>query len=292
MVTSTANGSLYFPGDGSFSYTSNSDFSGIDSFTYLAQDSNGNESKIATVYLEVDPAPVANACSYWTAEYHSLVIKAPGLLDNAGDPGGGPLFVNSYTQPSNGQVYVDPDGYFFYSPASGFWGTDSFTYTVSDGYNVSAPATVTITVYSQPEVGWHYYDVTEGYTLNISTDDGLLYGGEGGAWDAEGLPLTPTVYTPPADGTLQLNADGSFSYTPNPGFWGPDSFSYTVTDGYATSEPVEVDLYVYPIPVVNPDHYWTVQTQELGTQGQGESRCGRTRIECSVAGRTRQRCRA
>ncbi len=193
----------------------------------------------------------------------------PGLLDNAGNPGGGPLFVNSYTQPEDGLVYVDPDGFFYYIPASSFWGTDSFTYTVSDGYNVSAPATVTITVYSQPEASEMGYAVTQGYTLNVDVSSGLLYGGEGGAWDGEDLPLTPTVSTPPADGTVLLNADGSFSYTPNAGFWGTDSFSYTVTDGYATSVPEVVYIYVYPIPVVNPDHYWTVENigdGELGAQ--------------------------
>ena len=49
--------------------------------------------------------------------------------------------------------------------------------------------------------------------------------------DADGDPLTATLVSGPANGTLTLNADGSFVYTPNANFNGTDTFTYSVSDG-------------------------------------------------------------
>ena len=67
--------------------------------------------------------------------------------------------------------------------------------------------------------------------------------------NADGGTLTAVLGTRPAHGSLTLNADGSFSYTPNAGFWGTDSFTYTATDGHATSAPATVTITVYSVPV-------------------------------------------
>ena len=55
--------------------------------------------------------------------------------------------------------------------------------------------------------------------------------------------------TPVADvsnGSLVLNADGSFDYTPNPGFEGTDSFTYSVCDSYGLCDTAQVILTVFP----------------------------------------------
>ena len=57
--------------------------------------------------------------------------------------------------------------------------------------------------------------------------------------DAESSNLSAQVHTPPGNGSLQLNADGTFTYTPDPGFVGTDSFVYRVLDGTA---PADTDL--------------------------------------------------
>ena len=64
------------------------------------------------------------------------------------------------------------------------------------------------------------------------------------------LPVTATCH-----GSLTLNTDGSFSYTPNVGFWGTDSFTYTATDGHATSAPATVTITVFSVPVAENDSY-------------------------------------
>ena len=70
--------------------------------------------------------------------------------------------------------------------------------------------------------------------------------------DPQGLPLTATLLTSPADGTLAFGSDGSFSYTPYSGYAGPDSFTYEATNGYASSAPTTVSITVIP-----PTLSWT-----------------------------------
>ena len=93
-------------------------------------------------------------------------------------------------RPEQRQLTLNADGSFSYTPNAGFCGTDSFTYTATDGHATSAPATVTITVYSVPVANADAYTVIDGNTLTVSAatgvlandtnaDGGTLYGGAG-----------------------------------------------------------------------------------------------------------------
>ncbi len=130
---------------------------------------------------------------------------------------------------------------------AGFSGTDSFTYTATDGTADSNAATVTITVYSIPVANADSYTVIEGQHC-ISPPRAC--------WPMIPTPTAHAHRDPghaSGHGTLTLNADGSFSYTPNAGFYGTDSFTYTATDGNATSAPATVTITVYSVPVANTD---------------------------------------
>ncbi|MFA5682893.1 MAG: Ig-like domain-containing protein, partial [Hydrogenophaga sp.] len=63
--------------------------------------------------------------------------------------------------------------------------------------------------------------------------------------DFEGKNPRVTGTTPPANGTVTINPDGSITYTPNPGFTGTDTFTYTVTSGGVT-ETTTVTVQVLP----------------------------------------------
>jgi Bacterial Ig domain/Bacterial Ig-like domain (group 3)/Bacterial Ig-like domain (group 1) len=62
--------------------------------------------------------------------------------------------------------------------------------------------------------------------------------------DADGDQLTASLVSPPANGTLSLNPDGGFTYTPNAGFSGTDTWTYTANDGSANSNVATVTITV------------------------------------------------
>lgn len=86
--------------------------------------------------------------------------------------------------------------------------------------------------------------------------------------DPDGGALTAAVNTAPSHGSLTLNADGSFTYTPTASYSGADSFSYTVTDTKGANAIGDVTItvkYVAPPPVVDPQHPYTVDATDPDT---------------------------
>ncbi|MGI9605612.1 MAG: Ig-like domain-containing protein [Acidimicrobiales bacterium] len=91
------------------------------------------------------------------------------------------------------------------------------------------------------------YAVNEGSTLNIGAP-GVLFNDD----DPNGDQLSAELVDDVTNGALALSSDGSFTYTPDVGFFGPDSFTYRASDGLLTSADTTVDLTVTEvIPVVS-----------------------------------------
>jgi Ca2+-binding RTX toxin-like protein len=134
-------------------------------------------------------------------------------------------------------------------------GSDQFTFTVqpSSSYTVAPNASaVTLTILDQPPpapvnqapvANPDSYNVAIGTVLTVPAT-GLLANDS----DADGNALTAVLVTPPSQGTLTLNPNGSFNYSPNAGFSGPDSFTYQANDGTANSSPTTVNLTVSAAP--------------------------------------------
>jgi hypothetical protein len=110
-----------------------------------------------------------------------------------------------------------------------------FTSVVSSSITVTPPAN------QPPTAVPDSYDVGANDTLSVTAPGVLLNDS-----DPEGGTLTATVGDPPANGTLTLASDGSFTYTPNAGFSGQDVFTYLVSDGTDTSAPAIVTITVDP----------------------------------------------
>jgi VCBS repeat-containing protein len=97
------------------------------------------------------------------------------------------------------------------------------------------------------------YSTDENVVLNVSAP-GVLENDT----DVEGHPLTASLVSDVSHGTLVLNADGSFTYTPAANFHGTDSFTYKASDGVAESATVTVNITVTPVndaPVAEADAY-------------------------------------
>jgi VCBS repeat-containing protein/parallel beta-helix repeat protein len=258
LVSPTSNGTLSLAADGSFIYSPNNNFSGTDSFSYRVSDGSSN-SNIATVTITVNPvndAPVAADDGYSTSMDVPLLILAPGVLANDSDAEGNPIFATLVSGPPNGLISLNPNGSFLYTPNSLFVGLDSFTYQATDLLGNSNIAAVTINVTSlnsPPNAVSDSYSVAEDMTLVVATA-GVLANDT----DANSDPLTVALVGTTSNGTLTLNADGSFTYSPNPNFNGTDSFTYRINDGSANSNLAAVTITVYPLndaPVANNDGF-------------------------------------
>ena len=267
LVTAPAHGTLTLNSDGSFGYTPDANYIGVDTFTYKA--SNGTQQSIAaTVTITVNPIndpPTAVADSHSTSEDTALTISSPGVLANDTDAENDPLTAVLVTGPASGTLTLNSNGSFTYTPNANFHGTDSFTYKANDGAADSAAATVTINVTAVPDrpvAANDSHETSEDTPLTISAP-GVL----GNDTDADGDSLTAILVGGPSHGTLTLNADGSFSYTPAANYNGPDSFTYKASDGALESlVPATVSIEVIAVPdppVANGDEYSTTEDVPL-----------------------------
>jgi VCBS repeat-containing protein len=238
-----ANGTVTINGDGTVTYTPNSDFNGSDSFTYTVSDGNGG-TDTATVKVTVSPvndAPVAEADSLSTNEDTAVTYN---VLGNDSDIDGDSLTIKSVTEGANGTVKINDDGTVTYTPEADFNGTDSFTYTVDDGNDGTTTATVTVTVDAVNQA-----PVAEADAVATSEDTAVTYNVLGNDTDIDGDSLTVSSVTDGTSGTVTINADGTLTYTPSAGFVGTDSFTYTVSDGQGGTATATVSVTVNDAPV-------------------------------------------
>jgi VCBS repeat-containing protein len=247
-------------------YTPELNYNGDDSFTFMANDGEEN-SLPATVHITIIPvndAPVALDDSYPVTENMTLTVPAPGVLNNDSDVDNLVLTAELISPPSKGELTLAPSGGFTYIPHAYANGTDSFTYRTQDGTLSSQTATVTLTIaaVNHPPIAQPDAYTTAEDTPLVITAPGLM------ANDTDPDPedvFTPTLVTGPQHGKLTpliLASDGSFSYTPDKDYNGPDAFTYYVKDGAENSNTVTVSLTITPVNDIPVAADQTVTTDE------------------------------
>jgi uncharacterized repeat protein (TIGR01451 family) len=221
---------------GAVLYTPDATYAGPDSFTYTVSDADHNTAT-ATVTLTVrNQTPAAHADATLVPVNGSVDIN---VLGNDNDPNGDPLTVTGVSLPSNGTAMVHVDGTVTYSPDSGFMGSDSFTYAISDGNGGTDTATVSITVANQAPVAADDNVDFTGAAGTAITIDAL-----GNDSDPNGDPLTLSSVATPLHGTAVIAA-GKVVYTPDPTHAGLDSFTYTVKDGRGGQSVATVTINIH-----------------------------------------------
>ncbi|SOB91611.1 VCBS repeat-containing protein [Rhodobacter sp. JA431] len=234
--TGPSRGTLTLQADGSFDYVPYAGFSGTDSFTYTVSDgfSVVRATAVVTISATATPPTVINETGT-TDEDAAL----SGRLD-AFDPNGGTLAfaLAAGGAPTHGTVEVSADGHYRYTPDADFDGEDGFTFVVTGAAGLPSYGTATITVRPVEDA-----PVVQAESFSLIEDGSLA--GQLGATDADGDVLVYSVTTLPSLGSLELNPDGSFIYTPDANANGMDSFSYEVSDG-TSAIPGTVSLTIAP----------------------------------------------
>jgi VCBS repeat-containing protein len=227
LETGPAHGSLTLNTDGSFTYTPDANYNGTDSFTYRASDGAAN-SNIATVSLTVTPvndAPTGTATHLFPngTEDTSYTVTTAQLLAGFSDIDGGPLQVLNLTA-DLGTIEDLGGGEYKITPPLNYNEWIGLSYTVSDGNGGTVPGSVTLNFNPIEDVtiGDDSFTLDENQPLSdtVAGNDSTTSGGV----------LGYTVETGPAHGSLVLNSDGSFTYTPDANYAGSDSFVYRATD--------------------------------------------------------------
>ncbi len=219
--------------------------------TATATDSEGNTSEFSANITLTEPLaplsgdpnqpPVASDDEATTDQRVAVTID---VLDNDDDPNGDTITLQTFTQPALniGTVEETDDGRLRFTPAAGFSGEATFTYTIGDSRGGSDEGTVTITV--NPNAAPVAVADTFVTRRNTATTVTAVRGVLANDTDANLDPLTAAVVDPPDNGQLTLNTDGGFVYSPNNNFAGTDTFTYKANDGSVDSQPTTVTVQV------------------------------------------------
>ncbi len=262
VKVNVTHGNLVFNSNGSFTYIPQANYNGVDQFSYCVNDGNSNSSD-ATVTINIQPqndAPVAYPNSYSVLEDEILTINSPGVLDNDIDIDYNSLTANLVSTTSNGILHLYPDGSFTYQPAHNFAGIDTFSYAASDGSLPSNTVTVTIDVgaTNDPPVSLDdNYVVDEDNTLSV-----VLPGILNNDSDSDNNSLSVFLISNVSHGTLNLEPNGSFTYTPVSNYYGNDSFTYKASDGQVQGNTATVSITISAVndyPIAVNDYLYTAE---------------------------------
>jgi PKD repeat protein len=218
---------------GSFTYTPNANANGTDSFSFKVNDGFLN-SNIAVVEVSITPVndvPVAGNDSVMVDENTTVDIS---VLANDFDVDGDALTIAAVTQPAHGTVAISGNTV-RYTPEANFYGSDLFSYEVSDG-QAAVAANVALTVSQAngtPIAQDGSYTGQRGYDIS-----GTL-----AAYDPDGDTLTFQIVSQPSRGSVSLNsASGAFVYSLKGKSFGTDSFTFNVTDGHTFSGTATISI--------------------------------------------------
>ncbi len=237
-ASSDHGGTVNISADGhSYSYTAASGFVGSDTIHFTTTDASGvvHTATAAVTVSDAISETASNATA--TAQTSSQILTGHvDVTDSAG------LSYNATgTSQSGAQVSVSADGSYSYTAAAGFVGTDTVTFSATDTHGVVQAATATITV----------SDVitdTAGDTAgdNVSVITGTFISSDAGGLDSASTLATNTVATADSGATVNVDANGHYSYTAVAGFVGTDTITFETTDssgvvGTATATVIVTD---------------------------------------------------
>lgn len=224
---------------GTLQYTPNTDFEGIDTFTYTLTDSSG-PSFTATVNITVVASTTLGVQDDSATSQRNTAVPIDVLANDTGNWVDGMI-----TQPLSGSVKGIAYGVVEYTPNANFVGFDKFTYTLIDSSGPSFSATVNITVLAGavPDL-----QADTAITRSNSSVTIAVLENDAGYWVDGGV-------TQPGSGSITATGpnDEHIKYTPNVGFLGVDTFTYSATDKSGPTLTTTVTVAVNDSPIAKDD---------------------------------------
>ena len=263
-VSEPTRGQLTLFDNGGFEYQGEQNMQGQDSFQYRVVDAQGAQAiaNVTIVSSNTNVAPVTKNDSYSLSEDETLVVTAAnGVLSNDTDPNNDSFSVDEtfMVAPTHGQLLLATDGSFSYVPDANFNGVDQFQYQAIDSLGATSTATVTLVINSEPDnpvAQNDAYQFSKNKLFEVTVQNGLLINDFN--IEAGDLSVNTTAINTTQNGELTLNADGSFTYQPDLGFIGVDSFTYSISNEQGLTATAQVTLSesgVNTFPEANDDQY-------------------------------------
>ncbi len=269
LAAPAAHGTVTVAANGSYQYTPAANFNGMDGFAVLVSDGLlATQMNVTIAVIAVNDPPAITEPAYSVHAGKPLTVSAPGVLATASDVDGDLLTASLITPPVHGTLSLSSDGSFTYQPdASACNVQDSFVFGVFDGTATTvSTATVQITN-TAPTAPYLNYYLSPGEQLTVPAVQGLTALSS----DADGDVLSLVDFSTPVaqayGGFIMNEGNGSFIYDPG-AYNGFDAMTYTVTDGYATSQgTLAITVMNQPL-MTTPETFRTLHDQTLTTTAQ------------------------
>lgn len=245
---SPVNGTLVSNGDGTYSYTPNTDYCGTEIIQYAVSDGINITYDYLTINVICTDDIPNGGNETLTINEDAPMTNSGYLLGNNSDPDGNSLTIINITQTGGGTFFLTPTGSVNYTPNPNWCGTDTLVYAVSDG----GPAIfdtlfVVVLCVNDLPTGENEWIETE---MDVTFSNINVLGNNS---DIENGVLTISSPSFPATtsagGTVTINSDNTLNYTPPTGFTGYDTLIYLVCDDWTPTAGCDYDTLFITVSV-------------------------------------------
>ena len=274
ILSGPSNGSTVINNTDSITYTSSSNFNGLDTIVYQICDGGplcDNDTIFITV-TAVNDAPVAVVDPLTTNEDEAVTID---VQSNDSDIEGDVLTTTILSGPSNGSTVINNTDSITYTPSSNFNGLDTIVYQICDGGPLCDNDTIFITVTAVNDAPVAVVD-----PATTNEDEAVVIDVQSNDTDIEGDVLTTTILSGPSNGSTVINNTDSITYTPSSNFNGLDTIVYQICDGGPLCDNDTIFITVTavndaPVAVVDPattneDEAVTIDVQSNDSDIEGD----------------------
>ena len=224
-VGSAGHGTVSVGADGHYTYASAAGFVGTDTITFTTTDGSGVAHTNTATVVVTDSLTQSESSATATAQAATTGTWA--VTDAAG------LTEIPVGTAANGTVSVGTDGHYTYTSAAGFVGTDTITFTTTDGSGVAHTSTATVVVTDSI-----HQTVDSGHGLSVgggsATVSGEFIASDAAGADTEADLAARTTATSDSGTAVTVNPNGTYTYVSNTGFVGTDTIHFTTTDANGT----------------------------------------------------------